>query len=132
MIQVSMVLGIGLDIVGISRLRRAVEKRGRRFLKKIFTPRELAACKKKKTGYWASLAARWAAKEAVYKACGDFWSGPAPYNQVEVFSKASGKPAVRLLSGARKALPPRRGLKVEISLSHEKDIAAAVAILIGE
>jgi holo-[acyl-carrier protein] synthase len=129
---VSKILGIGLDIVEIPRLRQAVEKRGRVFLNKVFTKRELKDCRGKKKGQWASLAGRWAAKEAVYKAVGGFWKGPAPHNQVEIYAGPSGQPLVRLLPGIKKSLAKCSIQNIQISISHEREIAAAVAILIGE
>jgi holo-[acyl-carrier protein] synthase len=132
MILLTTILGIGLDIVEIPRLRQAVEKRGPRFLDKVFTPLEQAACRKKGKGRLASLAARWAVKEAVYKACGAYWKGAASHNQVEVISTPSGKPEIRLLKGAQKSLAGCRVERIEVSLSHEREAAVAVAILIGK
>ena len=113
--------GVGIDLLEIDRLERALERRPR-LAERLFTDAE--------RGYAASrarpgqhLAARFCAKEAVAKALGlESWS----FREVEVVSDG-GKPAVRL-HGAAAARATALGVRVEVSLTHSRHAAAAVAV----
>ena len=115
---------IGVDIVSNERIRKAVERFGERFLKRIYTPLELEYCKKQ-ADWIACLSARWAGKEAVLKAVYQSKGIVLKFSEIEILGNF-GKPAkVRLL---------REGLKnlhVLISLSHEKEYSVAVAVIIN-
>jgi holo-[acyl-carrier protein] synthase len=126
----SEILGSGIDVVEIPRIRGAIERHGERFLRKVYTPAETAYCRSKKD-CWASFAARWAAKEAVYKAYGHGWRGIWWLNQIEVVREPSGKPGIRLLQKAAKAHASRGVARVELSLTHGREVAIAQALLIG-
>ncbi|OFW22057.1 MAG: holo-[acyl-carrier-protein] synthase, partial [Acidobacteria bacterium RIFCSPLOWO2_02_FULL_59_13] len=67
-----MIVGIGVDLIEVSRLRLAIERHGERFLRRVFTPAEIAYCQSKKNPY-ERFAARFAAKEAAMKALGTGW-----------------------------------------------------------
>lgn len=124
------ILGTGIDVIEISRIRAAIERHGERFVRKVFTPDEAAYCRAKKD-CWASFAARWAAKEAAYKAYGHGWQGVWWLNQIEVVKQPSGKPGIRLLGPAARAQAGRGVTRIELSLTHGREIAAAHVLLLG-
>jgi holo-[acyl-carrier protein] synthase len=114
---------IGVDIVSNERIRKAVEKFGERFLKRIYTPLELEYCKKQ-ADWIACLSARWAGKEAVLKAVYQSKGIVLKFSEIEILGDF-GKPAkVRLL---REEL---KDLQVLISLSHEKEYSVAISFII--
>jgi holo-[acyl-carrier protein] synthase len=114
---------IGVDIVSNERIRKAIEKFGERFLKRIYTPLEIEYCKKQ-ADWIACLSARWAGKEAVLKAVYQSKGVVLKFSEIEILGDF-GKPAkVRLL---REEL---KDLQVLISLSHERKYSVAVAVII--
>ena|ERR1039457_3013464 len=113
----------GIDIIEISRIRQAVDRWGEHFLKRIFTESELERYRSKTE----SLAARFAAKEAAMKALSPA-AGQISWTEVEILSEVNGKPSVSLYGKARERAE-ELGLKgLEISLSHSREYAVAVAI----
>ena len=121
-----MVIGIGIDIIEIERIRESVEKFGERFLKKIYTQRELDYCLKKKYKY-QHLAARFAAKEAVYKALATGWNEDVSWQHIEISNEPNGMPIVTLHEKMQKFLS--KGMDLKISMSHSRDYVACVAII---
>jgi holo-[acyl-carrier protein] synthase len=124
------ILGTGVDVVELPRIRAAIERHGERFLRKVYTPAEVAYCRRKADS-WASFAGRWAAKEAVYKAYGHGWYGIWWLNQIEVVKEPSGKPGIRLLGSAAEAMQGRGVTQTELSITHGREIAVANVILLG-
>ena len=124
------ILGTGLDVIELPRIRAAIERHGERFLKKVFTPAEVAYCQRKKD-CWASYAGRWAAKEATFKAYGHGWQGVWWLNQIEVIKEPSGKPSIQLLGSALKAHSGRGVTQTELSITHGREIAVAQVLLLG-
>ncbi len=115
---------VGLDIIGISRLEQAIQRWGGRFLERVFTQQELEEC----TGNAASLAARFAGKEAVLKALGTGLADGIHWTNVEILRDAIGAPHVHL-HGRAKEIAYRRHLHHwRISLTHSDGMAAAIAI----
>jgi len=113
--------GIGIDLVDISRIERALERRPR-LAGRLFTENELAYASGRRRPA-RHLAARFAAKEAVVKALG---LGPGTaIREIEVV--AGSPPEVRLHNEVAR-FADDRGLAVKVSLSHERDMATAVAI----
>ena len=98
-----MIAGIGIDVVEISRMQRAVDEWGETFLRKIFTPDELAYAHARKNPT-PHIAARFAVKEAVAKALATGWSGGFRWKDVEVENDSSGKPTVALYGRAKELL----------------------------
>jgi len=126
-----MILGTGLDIVEVDRVREMCSKWDGKFEERIFTRRELAYCKRKKQTY-QSLAARFAAKEALFKALGTGWSFSMCWKDVEITNDKLGKPNV-ILSGKTQKIAEGMGVKkAMVSLSHTKQYAVANVILMGE
>ena len=116
---------IGVDIIETERIAQAIERFGPRFLRRVYTEQELAYC----NGRISSLAARWAAKEAVAKALGT-GIGDVSWQEIEIVNNAHRCPTVRLYTNAAD-LAGALGLKsFAISLSHTKEYA--VAFVVGE
>jgi len=114
---------VGVDIVEIPRIARALDRWGDRFLNKIYTPAEIACCK----GGVQELAARFAAKESVSKALGTGIRG-IRWREMEILAEPSGKPLVRLHGGA-KEVADELGLRhFEVSLSHSRELAVALVV----
>ncbi len=124
-----MIEGFGVDIVEVGRIKSAIKKWGKKFLDKIYTKRELAYCKDKGAPE-QHLAARFAAKEAVYKAFGGDGKTPILWTDVEILNERNGKPKVILKGNAKKIKQKRRISKVVVSLSHTKNYAVGNCILL--
>jgi len=120
-------LRTGIDLVEIERLSGLRPEIRERFLQRVFTPRELAEA----GGSDASLAGRFAVKEAVSKALGT-GIGILGWQQIEVERGAAGEPVLHLYGGAL-AEATRQGLTVwAISITHSRTQAMAVAVALGE
>ena|SRR6185436_14647336 len=125
-----MILGTGIDIIEVERIRLSYERFGERFLNRILTPAEIAYCLGHRKPA-AFLAARFAAKEAISKAFGTGIGQHLGWQDLEVARKASGEPYVVLHGPALRLLEQRAARLVHLSLSHTEQHAAAVAILEG-
>jgi holo-[acyl-carrier protein] synthase len=126
-----MILGIGIDLVEVSRVEDLVARHGERALHRIFTTAEVDRCGRSRVPA-ESLAARFAAKEAFFKAIGTGWGRGLAWTEVEVVSAPSGAPEVRL-SGAAERLARERGVtRVHLSLTHTDALAGAYLLLEGE
>ena len=116
-------LSVGVDMVEIPRIARALERWGERFLHKVYTEEEVAYCR----GRVPELAARFAAKEAISKALGTGMVG-IRWVEMEVLGDRRGKPVVTLYG---RALARAEELGLEewaVSLTHGKDSAVAVVV----
>lgn len=112
---------IGIDIIEIDRIKRAIARRGENFLKRVYTESELELYRKKP----ASLAARFAGKEAVIKALQSKGVGP---REIEILADPDGRPLVQLY-GRAKSQADKLGLaSLAISLSHSREYAIACAV----
>ena len=113
----------GVDIIEIDRVKRVYERYGERFLRRIYTSREVAYCR----GRAPQLASRFAAKEATMKALGTGVRG-IRWRDIEVVRGRGQAPRIEL-HGTAKARAERIGLsQIAISLSHSKDFAVASVI----
>ncbi len=124
-----MIAGTGIDIVEISRFRKAKKKWGKNFLNKIFTESEIAYSKKRRFQD-QHLAARFAAKEAVLKAFGDKLLSIHNWQDIEILNDKSGRPYIRFHRSAKKLKTKERINNVVLSMAHCKGHAVANAILI--
>ncbi len=116
-------LAAGVDLVAVQRIAKLLEEHGERFERRVFTEQERADC----AGRPASLAARWAGKEAVAKALGTGF-GPISFLDIEIVRDQAGCPQVRL-HGAAAVLAQRRGLRQwALSLSHDGGMAIAFVV----
>lgn len=125
-----MVVGVGVDLVEVPRIRRALEhpKIGARFRDRVYTPGEIHYCEGKRRGRYESYAGRFAAKEAVMKALGVGWGSKVSWKDIEVLPVPGGKPEARLRN---KACVLAQGLGVRrlaVSITHTEQYAIAYAI----
>jgi len=111
---------IGVDIIEIARIEKAIARWGGSFLRRIYTDPELRLCGNKPS----SLAARFAGKEAVIKALGIQKKGIG-WREIEILSDPSGKPSVYLYGKAQSQANGLGLAKFAISLSHSKEYAIA-------
>mgnify|MGYP001170125490 CR=1 FL=1 len=121
-----MILGIGIDIIEIDRIKQSVDKFGDSFLNKIFTQNELDYCLPKFNKY-QHLAARFAAKEAIYKALASGWEKEASWKNIEITNESNGLPVVKFLGKLNDFLSDDKDVKV--SLSHSDNYVACVALI---
>ncbi len=119
-------LRTGVDLVSVPRFARALERHGERLLARVFTPAEVALC----AGQVASLAARFAAKEAVVKALGT-GIGPVGWREVEVLRDALGAPMLRLHGRAAQRAAALGLTEWTLSLSHTREMAVACVVAWG-
>ncbi len=125
------VLGIGLDLCPVDRMKQAIDRHGDRFLRRIFTEQEQAYARDAVGGMAQSLAARFAAKEAASKSIG------APkgigWHDVEVVPAQRGLMGPRLiLRGRAQEVADARGVSsIMVSLTHAGGMAAAVAVAVA-
>jgi len=120
-------LATGVDLIEIERVQSTIQRYGARFLERVFTPQELAEV----GNNTASLAARFAAKEAVAKALGT-GIGPIAWREIEILRGPARQPLLHL-HGAAQKLASEMGFDVwSISLSHTQTHAIAVAVAIGK
>ena len=124
-----MVFGIGIDIIEIDRVKSSIEKYGDHFLKKVYTETEIDYCLSKQNKY-QHLAARFAAKEAVFKALTTGWSKEVGWQDIEIYNEPNGLPLVNLKGDLQSFLTDGKSLK--ISMSHSRDYVACVAIIYKE
>jgi holo-[acyl-carrier protein] synthase len=123
------IVGVGTDIVAISRIAAALERHGERFAARILRPEELALlCRQRRPEAW--LAKRFAAKEALAKALGT-GIGAVSWQDFAVLPQPGGAPQVHSHGRARKLFAERGVTGVWISLSDEREQALAFALLSG-
>lgn len=121
-----MMLRVGVDLIEIARVQRSMDRFGERFLSRIFTEQEIAYC----NGRAASLAGRFAVKEAVAKALGT-GIGDVCWKEIEVLNDAAGRPLLGLY-GAAAELAAAWGLhQWDVSLSHSHSHAVGMAVAVA-
>jgi holo-[acyl-carrier protein] synthase len=125
-----MILGTGIDLAEVDRIREACERYGERFIQRIYTPKEIAYVERKANKY-ERYAARFAAKEAGMKAIGTGWRRGVRWQDFEVSNLPSGRPTL-ILHGVAAKFGERLGVKsIHLSLTHTKATAQAFVILEG-
>jgi holo-[acyl-carrier protein] synthase len=128
--NVSMILGTGVDIAEVSRVRESIERFGDRFLRRIFTDGEIRYCERKASRF-ESYAARFAAKEAGMKALGTGWSHGIRWRDIEVVRPQGQRPTLQF-HGEAAAIAAKLGAKnIALSLTHTSEQALAHVILEG-
>lgn len=125
-----MIRGIGVDIVKVDRIEKAVERWGYRFLKRIFTAAEIERCQKRARPAQC-LALRFAAKEAFAKALGLGMRKGLRWRDIEVVHDNFGKPDLLLHNQAQRLLEDVEASRTWLSLSDERESALAVVVLEG-
>ncbi len=125
------VVNIGLDVVEVDRVREMLGRLGGRLLDRTLTDEERHYVESLFDPAPA-LAARLAAKEAVYKALQVLpGARPIGWREVSVRKLPDGRPEIELIGRAAQLLAPHPGVTIHLSISHSRDIAAAVAVLEG-
>jgi len=122
------ILGTGVDLAEVARIRASIERYGDRFIKRVFTEEEAAYAERKANKY-ERYAARFAAKEAGMKALGTGWSGGIKWKDLEVANLPSGRPTL-VLHGVARAVADGLGVNtIHLSLTHTSEQALAWVLL---
>jgi holo-[acyl-carrier protein] synthase len=122
------IVGTGVDLCEVPRIREAIERHGARFTGRVFTEAE-AAYAESKANRFERYAARFAAKEAGMKALGTGWRGGITWRDFEVSNHSSGRPALRFHGKAAEIAQKRGVRQVSLSLTHTSEQAMAMVIL---
>ena len=123
-----MILGVGIDLIEVDRIRSSYEKFGDRFVNRILRPDELNYCiQHKDPGPF--LAARFAAKEAISKAFGTGIGADLSWQDMEIARRPTGEPWVILHDKGKQLFEARGASRLHISLSHTVQHATAIAVL---
>ena len=122
-----MIAGVGMDIIEVERVAIRIEKENG-FREMVFSKKEIDYCETK-TNKFEHYAARFAAKEAFFKAIGTGWMEGSSFNQVEITNDDAGKPEMTLLDSTQKTMASLGITKIWVTLSHLKTMASAVVIV---
>jgi holo-[acyl-carrier protein] synthase len=122
-----MILGSGIDICEVNRIRDSIARFGDHFLHRVFTEQEIRYCQSKKNSA-ERFAARFAAKEAAMKALGTGWSRGVRWTEIEVGHAPGGRPTLRL-HGRSSQIAEQLGVKrISLSVTHAEHTAMAMVI----
>ena len=121
-----MIVGIGVDIVHVDRLQRWTKVPG--IIERYFHPDEIKDAEERKSSIYLSLAARFAAKEALGKAFGSGLKG-IKLKDIQVVSNHNGKPDICVHGTAKAALEASGASNIFVSMTHERDNAVAMVVL---
>lgn len=121
-----MVIGIGIDIIEIERIKKSVDDYGDSFLNKVYTKNELDYCLAKHNKY-QHLAARFAAKEAIYKALASGWKKDASWMNIEIINEPTGLPTAKFFGKLKEFMGEDKDIK--ISMSHSDNYVTCVALI---
>lgn len=122
-----MVYGIGIDMIEVERVQHNISKDAG-FKEMIFSAAEMEYCEAKATKY-EHYAARFAAKEAFFKALGSGWAEGTHFNEVEILPSANGRPQLVLSGQTKQTIAALGRFTFSVSLSHLKTIATAIVII---
>ena len=125
-----MIVGTGVDLAEVRRIRDSVERFGARFIDRVFTPGEIAYVERKANRF-ERYAARFAAKEAGMKAIGTGWKRGVRWQDFEVANLPSGKPTLRLHGEAAKIAREMGVKSISLSITHTSEYGMAHVILEG-
>ena len=119
-------ISCGTDIIEVERIKRAIEKQGTNFLNEIYTLKEIEYCESKNVTKYEHYAARFAGKEAMFKAASKFLKDKyaLKWQDMEILNDSNGRPYVTLTEGIIK-----ENIEIDISLSHIKDYAIANCVI---
>ena len=126
-----MIYSTGIDIVEIERIKAAMERFGHRFIDRIFTMQEIDYCTRRRHSA-QHFAARFTAKEAVYKSLQIKEIAGMRWRDIEVVTDKNGIPSVRLYEALARVQQQQGISQIAISLTHSNNFAAAVAIAIHD
>ncbi len=123
-----MIVGTGVDLAEVPRIQASIERYGRKFIERIYTPREIAYVERRANRF-ERYAARFAAKEAGMKAIGTGWRHGVRWQDFEVSNLASGRPTL-LLHGVAAEFAAALGVRqVSISITHTAQFGMACVTL---
>ncbi len=122
-----MTIGIGVDLISVERIQKAMERSGERFKNRVFTTIEQAYCEAMKLKY-QHYAARFAAKEAVMKSFGIGWSKGVAWTDIEVINLDSGQPTIKLHGRVAEIAREKNASIVHVTISHQGGYAIATAV----
>ena len=123
-----MIVGIGIDLAEVDRIRAAIERHGHRFTERIYTPAEIAYVERKVNRY-ERYAARFAAKEAGMKAIGTGWKRGVRWQDFEVSNLPSGRPTLQFHGVAAQIADSLGVRNIALSLTHTSEQGLAIVIL---
>ena len=123
-----MIIGVGIDVIQNQRIRESLEKFGARFLGRIYTEIEAGYCNNC-ADPGIHFAARFAAKEAAFKALGTGWAAGVKWKDVEVQRLPSGQPELHLYGEALARATAMGASRFHVSLTHDQLVSCAVVVL---
>lgn len=123
-----MIVGTGIDMVEVARVRAAIERYGRRFLERVFTPAEIRYCQSRKNA-GERFAGRFAAKEAALKALGTGLRGGISWRDVEISREPAGRPVIHFAGKAAEFAVRLGSRRASVSISHTAEQAIACVVL---
>lgn len=123
-----MIVGSGIDLIEIERIKQSVERYGQKFLNRIYTAAEQAYCLRKRNSA-ESLAARFAAKEAGAKALGTGISRGVNWLEIEIVREPGGRPTLRLYGRAAEIATRMGVVHIALSITHTTDLSMASVLL---
>ncbi len=123
------ICGTGVDLVEIDRFKNLIEKHGDRFINRIFTKNEILYCQKKADGGAASYSARFAAKEALFKAIGTGLREGLAWKDIEIINDKLGNPYFNFYAKTAEIIKKR---KVHLTISHSQENSVAFVIIEGK
>ena len=121
-----MITGIGIDMADPERIATSMKKKGFREL--VFSKKEITYCEKKSKKF-EHYAARFAAKEAFFKAIGTGWAKGTAFHEIEITNDKEGKPEIFFLGKTAATIAEMKLGKISVSLSHIKTMASAIVII---
>ncbi|HTB99772.1 MAG TPA: holo-ACP synthase [Ferruginibacter sp.] len=122
-----MLIGLGIDMIEVERIATNIGKDAG-FKELVFSKNEIEYCETKANKF-EHYAARFAAKEAFFKAMGTGWMSGTAFNEIEIKNDENGKPELILLGETAVVVNQNGAIKISVSLSHLKTFASAVVII---
>ena len=123
-----MIVGTGIDIAEVERVAASIERFGKRFLDRVFTPQEILYCESK-ANKAERYAGRFAAKEAGMKAIGTGWNRGVRWQDVEITRLPGGRPTLTFHGKAAEFCRQLGAIRVQLSITHTQQMAMAQVIL---
>ena len=122
-----MIFGVGIDLIEVDRIADKISKKSG-FRELVFSKHEIDYCEPM-TNKYEHYAARFAAKEAFFKAIGTGWRNGTAFNEVEIINDENGKPEISFLGKTAETITEMKFEKISVSLSHLKTVASAIVII---
>ncbi len=125
--QQNMIIGIGIDMIETARVEAKVSKENG-FRELVFSAGEIAYCEARANKY-EHYGARFAVKEALFKALGTGWTNGTSFNEIEIRHEETGQPRIFFLGRTAETLAHLSGCRILVSLTHVREMAAAVVVI---